>query len=178
MDLLTSIYHSKKADGTGKNELARRIAMNMRSALEYAVDVGLIEYAPIGKLDKALPRPIAKSYPAIRTPIELGELLRDIREYEGRGTYLVCMALKLLPLVLFRNAEFRGAEWSHIDFESMECVIPAENRKQKTALKADDENYHVVPLPRQAIELLKELQAFTGGCKYLFDNLPTKMATY
>ncbi len=177
MELLTGIYHSKKKDGTEKNETGRRVAMNMRSALEYAVDIGLIEHPPIGRLDKALPTPIRKKLPSIKTASELGKLLRDVYEYEARGTYLVCMALKLLPLVVFRNTEFRSAEWSHIDFKRMEWVIPAENRKQKTALKADDENYHIVPLPRQAIELLKELQVFTGGCKYLFDK-PTNKDGY
>jgi len=168
MELLTDIYHSKKADGTERNDLARRIAMNVRSALNYAVDIGLIEYAPIGKLDTALPPPIHKHYPAIKTAPELGKLLRDTYNY--KGTYLVCMALKLLPLVMFRNTEFRSAEWAHIDFDSMEWVIPSENRKQKTTLKADDENYHIVPLPKQAIALLGELQAVTGDCKYLFDK--------
>jgi len=172
MALLVELYHSKKADGTERNDLARRIAMNVRSALNYAVDAGLIEYAPIGNLNTLMPSPIHRHYPSIKTSAELGKLLRDIYGY--KGTYLVCMALKLLPLVLFRNTEFRSAEWAHIDFDAMEWVVPSENRKQKTTLKADCQNYHIVPLPSQAIALLKELQSLTGGSRYLFDKPTNK----
>jgi len=172
MDLLVNIYHSKKNNGTERNELGRRIAINVRSALNYAVDAGLIEYVPMGNISRLMPPPISKGYPSIHTSAELGKLLRDINAYEG--TYVVCMALKLLPLVVCRNTEFRSAEWAHIDFERLEWVIPASNRKQKTTLKAVAGNYHIVPLPKQAIALLKDLQAVTGNSKYLFDRPTNK----
>jgi integrase len=99
----------------------------------------------------------------------VGELLRAIDGFNG--TFSVACALKLAPLWFCRPGEIRMAEWAHFDLDSEHPAysIPPRNRKLR---KADKENPntppHVVPLSKQALEILHELQPLTGRGKYLF----------
>jgi len=147
-------------------DAARRLAKLMKSILEFACNSGYIEYVPMGNMGKVLPAHISKKMPAITDPQRLGQLLRDIDNF--KGTFTVLCALKLLPLFAFRSGEFRQAQWTEIDFNKAEWHIPAHHRKIKETLKSDNENAHIVPLPRQAIAILKELYQYTGSDEYIF----------
>jgi integrase len=68
----------------------------------------------------------------------------------------------LAPLLFVRPGELRHAEWSEIDLDEAVWNIPAHKMKMKQA--------HIVPLCRQAIEILQELQPLTGTSKYVFPS--------
>ncbi len=68
----------------------------------------------------------------------------------------------MLLLSFVRTNELRGAEWTEINWEKCEWRIPAERMKMK--------ELHIVPLSRQAVGVLRELQQLTGGRRYLFPN--------
>lgn len=72
-------------------------------------------------------------------------------------------ALKLAPLVFVRPGELRAAEWAEFDLDKAEWRIPAERMKMGER--------HFVPLSRQAVEILRHLEAFTGYSRYLFPSL-------
>ena len=74
--------------------------------------------------------------------------MRAIDGYQG--SFVVQCALKLAPLVFVRPGELRHAEWKEIDFENAEWNIPASKMKMKEP--------HLVPLSKQAIEILTELK--------------------
>lgn len=87
------------------------------------------------------------------------------------GTFSVHCALKLAPLWFCRPGEIRMAEWGHFDLDSehLTYTVPAAIRKLKKAAKENPTTPpHVVPLSRQAVTILRELQVFTGRGKYLF----------
>src|ERR1700757_4702895 len=67
-------------------------------------------------------------------------------------------ALRLAPLVFVRPGELRKAEWKDIDLEAAEWryVVTKTNTP------------HIVPLSRQASEILRELQPLTGNCRFVF----------
>ena len=98
---------------------------------------------------------------AVTDPKEIGGLLRAIDGYQG--TWVVRCALQLLPLVFVRPGELRHAEWKEFSFEDCEWRIPAEKMKMRQA--------HIVPLSRQALEVLREIQQLTGRGQYVFPNL-------
>lgn len=60
---------------------------------------------------------------------------------------------------------FDAAEWSEFDFETSEWRIPATRMKMK--------QMHIVPLSRQAVTILKELQELSGNGKLLFPSIRT-----
>jgi integrase len=65
-------------------------------------------------------------------------------------------------LTIVRTAELRGAKWAEFDLQNATWNIPAGRMKMKKA--------HTLPLSRQAVVLLKELQKITGYSEYLFPN--------
>jgi len=161
-DMLTAIVE------IGTVEIAKRIAQITRQVLEYACDRGLIDAIPMGNVKNILPQRKAKPMPAITDSKRIGDLLRSIYAYQG--TFIVCQALKVLPLLAVRSGEFRRAEWQEFNFESAIWTIPAAHRKLTKDAKADPSNVHLVPLSRQAVVILKELQQLTGTGRHVFPS--------
>jgi integrase len=124
----------------------------------YAVATGRSERDPSADLRGALPPVKTINRAAITDPVKAGELLRAIDNY--RGSVIVQSALKFAPLTFVRPGELRHAEWSEIDFDKAEWNIPAEKMKMKQP--------HLVPLSKQAIEILTELKKLTGNGRYVF----------
>lgn len=100
---------------------------------------------------------------AITEPKKITELLRAIDGFQG--TFVVKCALDFLPLVFVRPGELRFAEWSGFDLDECLWTIPAAKMKMKWD--------HLVPLSRQAVEILQELHLLTGGGKYVFPSIRT-----
>ncbi|MDX8406458.1 MAG: tyrosine-type recombinase/integrase, partial [Mariprofundus sp.] len=161
-----------KVSSTGKLEMAHRVAQITRQVLEYAADKEIIDNIPLGRTKNLLPRRKAVPMPAITEPKRIGEFMRSIYTYEG--TFIVCQALKLLPLVATRSAEFRNAEWPEFDLDGALWTIPAMHRKILKEDKLNPTNVHLVPLSRQAIEILREIKLLTGNSRYVFPSFSGK----
>jgi integrase len=87
------------------------------------------------------------------------------------------LALRLLPYLTLRPSVLRFSEWSWISWEQAILMVPAftiGTKQRHTERRVDKrgKNYapYRVPLSRQVMALLRELQAVTGGSKYLFPN--------
>ncbi len=91
---------------------------------------------------------------------DLPDFLAKLETYDGN--LLTQLALRLLVLTFVRTGELRGARWPEIDFDKREWRVPAERMKMGTE--------HLVPLSRQAIAVLRELQELTGGEDFIFPN--------
>ena len=106
-----------------------------------------------------------KKFPAIVEPLRMGELMRAIRTYKGGR--IVSTALQLAPLLYQRPGNLREMEWEELDLGAATWTIPSAKMKRTKAEKEHGEP-HVVPMPRQAVALLRELQPFTGRGRYVF----------
>ena len=141
-------------------EMAHRVKGNIGQVMRYAVATGRAERDVTYDLKDAL-TPVKKSHHAcIKNPVKFGQLLRDIDNYEGH--FITKCAFKLTPLVFLRPGELRQAEWSEIDFEAKEWRIPPEKMKAG--------RLHIIPLSRQAIAILREIEPLTGKGKYVFPS--------
>jgi len=130
----------------------------MQHVFRYAVSTGRAERNPAQDLIGSLTPVKGKHLAAITDPREAGKLLRAIDGY--KGSYVVQCALKIAPLVFVRPGELRHAEWEEINLETAEWNIPAEKMKMREP--------HLVPLSRQAVEILTELKKLTGSGRYAF----------
>lgn len=101
-------------------------------------------------------KPKALHHPAITDPVELSKLLRDLDSYSG--SFVVRSALQLAPLVFVRPSELIRAQWQHINLEAEEWRYLV----TKTNIE------HIVPLSKQAIEILSNLKPLTGNSRYVF----------
>ncbi len=139
-------------------ETAFRVKTACGQVFRYAVAEGRAERDPVADLRGALPPVKNKNFAAPTDPKEVAPLLRAIDGFEG--SFVVKCAMQLAPLLFVRPGELRHAEWSEIDLEAAEWNIPAAKMKMGVP--------HLVPLPRQAIEILKSLHPLTGHGKYVF----------
>jgi integrase len=142
----------RRIESRGALETAHRAMQNCGQVFRYAVATGRVERDPTGDLRGALPSPKGRHYASILDPKRIGELLRAIDSYQG--FFVTKCALRLAPLVFVRPGELRKAQWSEIDLERAEWRIPAERMKRREP--------HIVPLSRQAVENLRELEPLTS----------------
>jgi integrase len=157
-DVLTCL---RRVEARGTLETAHRTHQHCGQVFRYAVATGRAERDPCADLRGALP-PATKQHLAGITDVpRVAELLRAIDGYAG--TVIARSALRLAPLVFVRPGELRGAEWSEFDLDRAEWRIPKERMKARVQ--------HIVPLSRQVIALLKELQPLTGSGRYLFPSV-------
>ena len=70
-------------------------------------------------------------------------------------------------MVLLRPGELRFAEWPEIDLDAAMWTVPAIRMKPELRQKLHGAP-HLVPLPRQAVEVLRELHPLTGHAKMVF----------
>ncbi|MDA8129658.1 MAG: integrase arm-type DNA-binding domain-containing protein [Betaproteobacteria bacterium] len=139
-------------------ETAHRALQNCGQVFRYAIATGRAERDISADLRGALV-PVSKTHlPAITDPKAIGGLLRAIDGYTG--FFVTKCALRIAPLVFVRPGELRKAEWSEIDLDNAEWTIPAERMKMRQP--------HLVPLSRQAVEILRELHAVTGRGQFVF----------
>lgn len=150
----------------GAVETAHRVKQSIGQAFRYAVATGKAERDKTQDLKGALPSYRKKHFPAITDPKQLGHLLRVIDDYHG--SLVVRCAFRLAPLVMLRPSELTGAEWSEIDFERALWSIPAKRMKASKAVKDENAYFHEIPLSRQAIKILQEIQPLTGRFQHVF----------
>ena len=151
----------RRVESRGAPETARRIQTLIGQVFRYAVVTGRAERDPSSDLKGALPQPLKKHHAAITEPKEVAPLLRAIDGYQGH--FVVRCALRLAPLFFVRPGELRHAEWAEIDFDKALWSIPAHKMKMKLP--------HIVPLCRQAVEILTELKELTGTYKHVFCSM-------
>ena len=156
--LLEPLYHTCEE---GYYNLAKRAMQYANKIFLFAISEGRAQNNPvIGLADRLPSQPKTKHHAAIISPKKLGSLLLAIDAYQGGGKSVVRYALRLMPLVFVRTKELRFAEWVDIDWDESQYYIGREKMKMKEE--------HIVPLSRQALEILKEVRMYTGKGRYVF----------
>jgi integrase len=150
-----------EADGD-RRTTAHRCAGLASAITRYAVNLGYAQTnaLPAGQLHGTLKPVKQESFAAITDPRRFGQLLRFIRDYRMVGSRDVAAALRLAPLVFVRPGELRTAEWGEFSLDKAEWVIPAHKMKMR--------RQHLVPLPTQALEILREQYKHTGSGRFVF----------
>lgn len=149
----------RKIESRGALETAHRVLQRCNAIFRYAISTGRCERNPAVDLRGALKAPKRANYAAL-SATDLPDFLNKLEVYDGHLQTKV--ALKLLVLTFVRSGELRAAEWSEFDLERAEWRIPAERMKMRTP--------HIVPLSRQALNLLEQLKPLTGHGRFLFPN--------
>ena len=158
----------KRVEKRGAEVVAILICQWCSAVFRYAAVTLRADADPTSALRGAVERPKVKH----KKPLghtEVREFLAKLERYGGfRATVI---ALRLLLVLFVRPGELRTAEWVEFDLDAATWRIPAERMKMREP--------HVVPLSRQAIELLAELRTITGGSRFTFPNLrrPTTCMT-
>jgi len=153
----------RRVEAGGRYETARRLRSTCGMVFRYAIATGRAERDVSIDLRGALTTPKVTHRAAIVDPAGIGALLRAIDGYDG--LLVTTHALRLAPLVFVRPGELRQAEWAELDLEESEWRISASKMKMRRP--------HRVPLSRQAVAIIRDLQAITGGGRWLFPSVRT-----
>lgn len=156
----------QKVEERGAVETADRVLMLCRQIWDYWLPTAKVAQRNITEgLKKRLTPYRGKTFAAIVEPQLFGDLLRAMTAYKG-GT-IVRTALQLAPLVYQRPGNLREMEWIELDLDAALWTIPSAKMKRTKAAKEQGDP-HVVPLPTQAVALLRELHPVTGHGRYVF----------
>ncbi len=142
-------------------ETAGRLRSIISRVCRLAVATGRAENDPAIALRGAIASPKPVSRAAITNPVGLGALLRTNADYRGRPE--VVAALKLMAYLFPRPGELRMAGWEEFDLEAAVWSTPATRMKMRRP--------HKVPLPPQAVTILKDLRAIAGRAKLVFPSV-------
>ena len=163
MELLAAL---KKVEERGAIETADRVLMLARQIWHYWLPTANVQQRNITEGLKARLTPYrGKNFPAIVEPARFGELLRAIQAY--KGGHFVRTALQIAPLLYQRPGNLREMEWAELDLDAALWTIPSMKMKRKKADKEQGDP-HVVPMPSQAVTLLRDLHKLTGHGRYVF----------
>lgn len=152
----------RRIDSRGARYTAHRARSEMGRVFRFAIASGLAKSDPTQALRGAIPPAKTNHFASITEPAKVGEMLRAFDGFAG--SFPVLCALRLSPLLFVRPGELRKAEWSHIDLDR------AEWRYHVSKTTTD----HLVPLAKQAVEILRELHALTGDGRYVFPSARTR----
>lgn len=158
IELLTVL---RRIEGRAAIETAHRALQICGQVFRYAVATGRAERDITPDLRGSLTQAKAGHFSAMTDPKQVGELLRAIDCYTG--SFVVKSALQLAPLVFVRPGELRHAEWEHIDLDA----------KEWRYFVTKTEVQHIVPLSKQAVEILTSLHPLTGNGRYVFPSART-----
>ncbi|MFT3816048.1 MAG: tyrosine-type recombinase/integrase [Rubrivivax sp.] len=150
---------AKKIEARGALDIARRAWQTCGQVFEFALAHGQVERNPAKDVRPgAALKPRQQGHYARIDAKELPELLRRIYAYPGSA--YTRMAMQLMTLTFVRTGELIGARWVEFDLDGAEWRIPAERMKMRTP--------HIVPLSRQAVDVLRCLHELRGLAGLLF----------
>ena len=154
--ILDVLNTSAKKNGLTVAAEAKR---TMSGIFELAVSTLRAEVDPVYPVRKALPANKTQHKRALEA-IEIGQLLRDVEGYGGRHETI--LAFRLMWMTLCRPNEAVEAQWLEFDLDAAIWRIPAKRMKKRKE--------HAIPLPTQAIEMLRTLHGLTGRHVHLFPH--------
>ncbi|MDM9556783.1 tyrosine-type recombinase/integrase [Pseudomonas asiatica] len=138
--------------------VARKVRQWLSQIFRFGLAKGVVPGNPATDLDVvAAHAPRTRHHPHV-SEAELPELLEKLETAQCDITSKI--AIRLLLLTAVRPGELRLAPWKEFDLESATWTIPAARMKARRP--------HIVPLPHQAVVLLRTLYELTGSYSLAF----------
>ncbi|MGN0920309.1 MAG: tyrosine-type recombinase/integrase [Cellvibrio sp.] len=153
----------RQMEQKGIIEQTRRTRGTCKYIYDLALVTGRVSFNPIEGLHRFLQSKPSENYAHVSLA-DLPTLIRAIHNYQHAQD--VGIGLRLLAILACRPSELREATWSEFDLDESVWTIPAERMKRRRE--------HIIPLPKQAAQLLRELEMLTGQYKLLFPGRSDK----
>lgn len=139
-------------------DVAKKCRQWLNQIFRFGLAKGVLSSNPATDLDVVAAVAPKVQHHAFVSAIELPALLGSLSSV--RAHVLTKSAIRLLMLTAVRPGELRNAPWSEFDLDNALWAIPAERMKMRRP--------HLVPLPKQAVAVLRELQPLTGHFDLVF----------
>ncbi|AJW99183.1 tyrosine-type recombinase/integrase [Burkholderia gladioli] len=150
----------REVEARGVRETAKRILQRSRAVFQYGIMTGRCTRNPAADIDA---QTVLKKGPGVQhmarvKATEIPQLMRDIDAYQG--DLVTRLALQLMALTFVRTTEMIRAEWAEFNEAAAEWRVPPERMKMRDP--------HIVPLSRQALDVLAQLRAMNGNHRFVF----------
>ncbi|WP_246795663.1 tyrosine-type recombinase/integrase [Burkholderia perseverans] len=147
-------------ESRGVRETAKRVLQRTRGVFQYGIVTGRCPRNPAADIDAetVLRKSVGVQHMARVKATEIPQLMRDIDAYSG--DLVTRLALRFMALTFVRTKEMIQAEWHEFDIAAAEWRVPAERMKMRDP--------HIVPLSRQALEVLARLREINGQHRFVF----------
>ena len=151
----------RKIEARGALDVASRVNQAIRAICRFAIQRGIATNNPASDLEGIVKQRKVQHRASLPRE-ELPQFLKELESYSDRGRKLTQRAIKLLLLTFVRSGELRKARWEEFDLEDKVWRIPPTRMKMR--------NEHLVPLSRQALELIELLHGMTGNYDLVFPS--------
>lgn len=160
----------RKVEAKGILSTAQDLQQMAGQVFRYAVQTGRVEQNPVPDLQGALKPHVPKHFAAVIDPVAVGALMRSIDDYTGSP--VTRAALQLSALFFQRPGNIRAMRWEWVDTDNAMLTIPADEMKRTLHGKLNGRP-HLIPLARQAVEILQKLRPLTMRSVYVFPGART-----
>ena len=158
-------------EGRGAVETARRVRQRVSAVFGFAMATARADLDPAAPIKTVL-APLRKGrQPAVTTLEAAREILCKVDSTPAAPA--TKLGMRLLALTVVRPGTLIATPWvefAAIDADDPTWRVPATRMKMRAALKSDDRRDHLVPLPRQALEIIEALRAITGYSDFVLPN--------
>lgn len=154
-------------------EVTKRRFRDCKRLWRYAINHGYTEINIPDRItnDAFLPHK-EKHIPKITDEKNLGELLRAIEQYKGEGGVIIRNILRFVSIMPLRADNLCKLRWDQVDFDKAIITIP------RFEMKVKDHNLpdFILPLPVQAVNILKEVREITGWGQWVFHGVRNNLS--
>ncbi len=151
----------KRLETAGKYEIAKRMLQTSSQIFKYAIQTSRNTENPAIHLQGVLISPKINHHRALDIK-QLPIFLKALERNECRLFPETRYAMEFMILTFVRTKELIGATWEEINDDTDLWIIPAERMKMKKD--------HVVPLSRQARDILRIMREINGRQKWIFPS--------
>jgi len=160
----------RRVEARGVRETVHSLQQGCGQVFRYGIATGRCERNPAADLRGALKPVLVKHMAAVTEPKAVGALMRALDGYLGHP--MTRAALVLSALLFQRPGNVRAMRWATLDLDGAAPLwtIPSAEMKRSRHEKQNGRP-HFVPLPRQAVAILKELQPLSGHGVFVFPSI-------
>ncbi|THF61437.1 DUF4102 domain-containing protein [Pseudothauera nasutitermitis] len=155
-----------RMDAAGRYSYVRKVRMWVGQVFEWAIERGEAQINPAALIrpEKAFTRVSVQHFAAV----ELRDVPALMQRLALEGDLQSVLACRMLAYTWVRTTELRMMEWAEIDEQEGVWLIPAGKMKRRRD--------HLVPLSRQAVEILRTMRPRCRGTRYVWegDRSPTR----
>ncbi|WP_350643156.1 tyrosine-type recombinase/integrase [Psychrobacter sp. HY3-MNA-CIBAN-0198] len=168
LEVLLDIQANSLNKAGKPTDKAERCAGIVSDVFVYAGARGFCTSDPAALIKSQLAKSSYGHRPAVTKPKDLAKLLRDIETIEGDPNTI--NSLRLLALLFVRNGDLRRMRWADLDLEAGRWRLKPLKGQGKVNMVKD----MVVPLPRQAVNILRKQHKINGHTEYVFFSQTAK----
>lgn len=144
-------------------DTGKRVRSFCERIFTYAIGNGLIDTNPATQIAGLLQVAKVQHQHAITNPVPFAQLLRDIEALDDSHERT---ALQLIALLFTRSGDMCQARWADFDLDAATWTFAP----QKGQGRSDMVDSLLVPLPRQAVAILKRQYDKTGMYEHVFHS--------